>query len=139
MATATRTKAPTLPQIVEQIESLQAQASTLAEQAAALTEQLKMARGTRDGVKKDNLPDTSEIYNKIVHMIKQRPMRYHEIVDAMGASDPLIANRVNGALTRIKRDKVGLVNLGNERIALYFIPDAEILERLRSRAVTTEP
>lgn len=131
----TRARTPTIPQLAAQIESLEAQATTLTEQAQQLAEQLKFARGT----KRDMTPEaaaadersTKVLYDLVVHMLRQRPMRHHEIVEAVGGG--VNENRIKGVITQIKRDRIGYVNLGNERIGLHFIPDEDVLRRLRAR------
>lgn len=132
-----RTKSPTIPQLQAQLENLQATASTIKEQQEALDEQareleaqLRLARGTRD-VNPEDERSTKELYSVVVHLLKQRPMRHHEIVEAVGNN--VNENRIKGVITQIRRDDIGYVNLGNERIGLHFIPDAEVLKRLRAR------
>ena len=120
-APSKRQSRPTIDQLRAEAEALQAQAATLAEQTEALNQQLRHARGTRE------IPEQpSELYSQIRKLIGERPMRFAEILAALPGVDEL---QFKAALERVKRDP-GVVNLGSDAKAMYFLPDPEVLRRI---------
>lgn len=73
---------------------------------------------------------TSELMLAVQHLLRQRPMSFREILEETGARD----GRVSGAIVRLQRDGAGVVNLGKSNAALWFIPDDDVLARLRAPA-----
>ncbi len=126
----------------DRVENLTKQADELkeqlAQQAEALTEQLRTVRGTRDKIKPateyhvgDDGP-TGDLMTSVQRLLTERPMSFRELLDMTGARD----NRVKGVIMRLQREGVDVVNLGTEQRALWFIPNPELLKRLRSRRGT---
>lgn len=70
---------------------------------------------------------TSDLYAAVEALITERPLPFRDIVEATQAGE----NRIKGVLVRLQRDRKGVVNLGSGARALWFIPDADVLERLK--------
>ena len=121
--------------ISTRLNKLHEDAKRLADEAAELQQKLRIARGTRDlkPVSKttyfvgDDGP-TPELYAAIERMLRQKSMTFQELLDETGAR----ANRIKGVLMRILRDEKPLVNLGNERKALWRIADPSMVKQLRA-------
>ena len=132
----------TIEDIKEHLATLAQRSRELAEQADALQKQIAFARGTRDLVDarvRDNAgrysitPGKSakrvaldELHATIRHLITERPMLFRDLVELTKADE----NQIKGVLMRLQRENAGVVNLGNGRIARWFIPSAAILAKL---------
>jgi hypothetical protein len=114
----------------------------LKQQADALEKKIALARGTEDVTaiarKVARRPTeyfvgdegpTPELYAAVDRMLRTRRMTFQELLDATGAR----ANRIKGVLMRLQRDEVPLMNLGDERRAIWFIPDQGSMQRLARR------
>ncbi len=121
--------------LVEQARQLRIQAEDL-ERAA------KHARGTQRIVKPasvivkpvrsphyvgDDGP-TEELMGAVRRMLTERPWRFQEMLEALGARD----NRIKGVIMRLQREGVRVVDVAPEGTgkALWFIPSDAALQRL---------
>jgi len=104
-------------------------------QAEALEKKVQIARGTRGAVVKPSGPHyvgdegpTEQLMSVVQALLRERPMRLVEIIDATGARD----NRIKGVLMRLQREGVHLVDVAPEGTgkALWFIPSEAVLDRL---------
>jgi hypothetical protein len=128
----------TIEQLAATVVQLADHTRHLAEQTAKLEADLKLARGTREIVTKPSTeyssrePDdvsTSALYERVLKMITGRPMTYRAILDETQAQE----NRIRGIMVRLQRDGHGVVNLGNGRRAIYFVPTAAQRAKLLNR------
>lgn len=126
-------------------EHLAEEARKRAEEARELERKVRLARGTRQEIRRvpapvpaprasryfvgDNGP-TEQLMQVVSEMLQERPWTFRDILDQTGARD----NRIKGVIMRLQRDGVKVANLGEENKALWFIPDQEVLRRLRSAA-----
>ncbi len=75
--------------------------------------------------------EAAKLYNRVRTLVTERPMRFQEIMAAVGL--PVAEeNRVKGTIVRMQRERVGLVNLGDQRKALWFIPSEDLIKKLRT-------
>ena len=146
----------TITQLANRAHALAEHSRTLAREAEDLEAQVKLARGTALDVSKEAAaagakparpdgsysvsrarrnvvvpngePATHELYETIKQLITDQPRRFRDIVEATHAGE----NRIKGVLVRLQRDGAGVVNLGDGARALWFIPDDEVLARLKS-------
>ncbi len=86
-----------------------------------------VGRGTESYVGDES--STAELMTTVQRLITERPSTFRELLDATGARD----NRIKGVIMRLQRDGLDVVNLGNEARALWFIPNPELLKRLRAK------
>lgn len=114
---------------------------------AKLASQARMAKGTDDVTREARAltasevagsvekHSTSELMHAIEDLIRERPMTLQELHDAtytptvgpVGFHKQTICN----ILVKLQRERRGVVNLANQHRALWFIPNQEILDRLR--------
>ncbi len=73
----------------------------------------------------DGEPDTQDLLDRVYDLCKERPRTFRELVEITGARD----NRVAGVTTRLAVR--GLVNVGSNVKALWWVPNDQALERLR--------
>lgn len=116
------------------------QARQLRQQAENLERQVRMARGTQNNLKSNNVVvkptrgpywvgdegPTDELMAAVWRLLLERPCRFQEILDATGARD----NRVKGVIMRLQREGKRVVNLGDPVKALWFAPSDEVLKRI---------
>ncbi len=107
-----------------------AEIPSLASQEDALLEQSKLARGTRERID----IQTDPLYAEVHRIFSQRPTSWRELMEQLPTDTNV--NRVKAIVTKMQREETGIVNLGEERRAIWFIPDQEVLKRLR-RATET--
>lgn len=119
------------------------QARQLRLQAEALEKTAKLARGT-ERVKRptgnvivkparspyyvgDEGP-TEELMATIQAMLSDRPWRFSELLEALGARD----NRIKGVIMRLQREGVRVVDVAPSGTgkALWFIPSDEVMKRI---------
>lgn len=112
-----RTKAITLADIEARIQSSQ----QAIEDSKRLLEQLRTARGTRDFTYKHQ-----ELFDQMRTMLQDRPMRFREILETTKAEE----NHIKAVIVRMQREEIGLVNLGDQARAVWWLPDQEVLKRL---------
>lgn len=129
--------------LVEQARQLRVQAEQLESAAkhARGTQRVKRPQGQI--VVKPSGPyyvgdegSTEELMTVVTRMLKERPWRLVEILDATGARD----NRVKGVIMRLQREGVRVVDVAPEGTgkALWFIPSDELLVRLMRVKRATE-
>lgn len=76
----------------------------------------------------DNGP-TPELAAAVRALISERPRTFAELLEETGARQ----GRVSGVLVRLQTDD-GAVNLGKANRAVWFLPSAEVMARLRGAA-----
>lgn len=127
----------TVSEISTRLHNLAEDAKRLQKEADELQSKLRIARGTRENVKQARIDTTyfvgdegptPELYNAVEHMLRQRSMTFQELLDETGAR----ANRIKGVLMRMQRDEKPLVNLGNDRKALWRVADPGMVRQLRA-------
>lgn len=52
--------------------------------------------------------------------------RFREILEATKAEE----NHIKAVIVRMQREEIGLVNLGDQARAVWWLPDQEVLKRL---------
>lgn len=79
---------------------------------------------------------TRDLMSMIERMLTERPWLYRDIVEATGAGE----NRVKGAITALQREGHRVVDVAPEGTgkALWFIPSAEVMERIMRVKRATE-
>lgn len=134
--------ASTIEQLANRAHELAAHGRELAIEADRLEQQIRLARGTREispllrrrasgaygGREADNI-STPALYETIRDLVAARPMRFRDLVEATQAGE----NRIKGVIVRLQRDGVGLLNLGDQAKALWFIPSDETRKRITKR------
>jgi hypothetical protein len=122
---------PVNHELANAMSNLMERATALATEAAQLEQQLLRVRGTRDLVLDGKQTPSDykhhELYEQLKAMLTKEPMHFRDIVEQTKAEE----NPVKVCLMKMQRDAIGLVNLGNQFRAVWFIPDAEVLQRLR--------
>lgn len=71
---------------------------------------------------------TEELMQVVTRMLTDRPWRFSEMLEALGARD----NRIKGVIMRLQREGVRVVDVAPEGTgkALWFIPSDAVLTRL---------
>lgn len=133
------TVTPAAPSDLQQrITALAEQGKHLAEQASELQQALlRNVKGTREQVAAprarrptETLPGempASDLFALVERLITERPMRFGELCEAT----QIRGNRISGALVHLQRHGKNVINLGDSRQALWFIPNDALLKRLR--------
>lgn len=121
----TTIQTPTLSEIVQGLQLLTEQVAKLAHEPI----NGRHARGTEAPATKlrENDLSATPLYAKVRELITERPMPFRALLEATHATD----NQIKSVLIRLQRDRHDVVNLGNGARALWFIPDAAVLERLK--------
>lgn len=126
-----------LAELAERARVLSHETEQLA-QALLLEQQLRTAKGTRRdlagkahaavaaALPKPSVAD-SPLYEQIRQMVTAKPYTLRDLIAETKAEE----NKVKVVLLRMQRDEIGLTNLGSQYRALWFIPDAKLLERLK--------
>jgi hypothetical protein len=86
-----------------------------------LLDQLRSAKGTEEIV-----PPHNALFDQIEGLLRARPMILQDIIKTTGAE----TNKVKVVLLKMQREQIGIVNLGNQFRALWFIPDTEAVAKL---------
>lgn len=133
--------------IEDKITELANRTAELTKQTEALQVQFRAARGTQRDMQPMHLgpvpslvevqpsepivrePAQAELYYQIKELITKQPMRFLEIKEQTGAED----NQIKSVMIRLQRDGHGVVNLGNQYKAIWFIPNAALLAKLRAK------
>lgn len=127
-----------ISKIEHELEAHRDHAKQLAEQTEKLIidseRRLARVRGTRDVTKEAHEASaemsTSEICTQVERLLRERPMRFRELADSF----PTIGEkRVSVAIVLLQRKGVKVVNLGEANKALWFVPDEDVLKRLRTK------
>lgn len=122
---------------VENINTLEQMQRELREQGAALQEQLRHVRGTKEleivnqaATLKTRTKDlaTTALYKDVLQLLTKEPCRFSRLLELTGASQ----NALTAVLARLQRDGTA-INLGNRQRALWFIP-REDLKRLIAKS-----
>lgn len=111
--------------------------------AAELEARLVKAKGTADVTReaKEAVPtppssDTTHLTHMVEDLVRERPMTLQELHEATYTADGTASvahhkQTICNILVKMQRERKGLVNLANQHRALWFIPNQEILDRLR--------
>jgi hypothetical protein len=111
-------------------------------QAEALEKKVQHAKGTRERTPRPTLivkpargpyyvgddGPTEQLMEVIATMLRERPWRFVELLEATGARD----NRIKGVIMRLQREGVRVVDVAPDGTgkALWFIPSDAVLKRL---------
>lgn len=79
---------------------------------------------------------TEELMDTVAKMLRERPWRFVELLEATGARD----NRIKGVIMRLQREGVRVVDVAPEGTgkALWFIPSDAVMARLMRAKRATE-
>ena len=109
---------------------MQKATAEIAATAEELSRRLRHVKATRElSTPIGDDTTTAVISSAVERLLRERPMLFRDLLEATGARD----NRIKGVIMRLQREGVDVVNLGNEQRALWFIPNQELLKRLRAR------
>ncbi len=126
--------------LVEEARQLRIQAEELEKKVAMARGTARVRRPTVPGrpqviVKPSRGPywtgndgTTRELMDTIARMLTERPWLYRDICEATGAGE----NRIKGAITALQREGRRVVDVAPPGTgkALWFIPSAEVMERI---------
>lgn len=119
--------------IVDELQALADQTRQLAKRAEELVKSFHSARGTKKikAIKRapaPRQPIDMVLFEKVLALVKDRPISLRELVEATGVTDD---DKIKVCTTKMQRDGMGLVNIGAQNKALWYIPPKGALARLR--------